>query len=125
VARIRTLCLLATVVMVACSREPTAVSDGVLSVSRAPGALRLGNTSAGSVNYFVIERSSAALIDWVPCAGPSCPAVPPAGSVSVPHSQIAGYSAGAREVIVYWWRSVADGAGGFRPDSLRNLVAPL
>lgn len=123
---VRALSLLsATAVAVTCSRSPTGVSDGVLSVARTAGALRLQNASQGPVNYFVVERGAAALIDWIPCAGPSCPAVPAAGSVSVPHAQIAGYAVGATEAIVYWWRSVADGAGGFHADSLRHLVTPL
>ena len=122
------LALAAVVLAVGCeapSRPPTSVSDGVLTASATASVLRLHNASSAAVNYFVLARDAAPLIDWAPCAGPACPAIPAGGSVSLPYSQIAGYSAATTEAIVWWWHSVSDGTGGFRPDSLRTLVAPL
>lgn len=122
------LALAAVVLAVGCeapSRPPTLVSDGVLTASAAAGVLRLQNASSEAVNYFVLARDAAPLIDWAPCAGPTCAAIPAGGSVSLPYSAIAGYSSATSEALVWWWHSVSDGAGGFRPDSLRNLLVPL
>ncbi len=122
------LAVAAVVLAVGCetpSRPPASVSNGVVTASAAAGGLRLRNASSEAVNYFVLARDAAPLIDWAACAGPSCPAIAAHDSVSVPYSDIAGYSSASTEAIVYWWHSVSHGAGGFRPDSLRNFVAPL
>jgi hypothetical protein len=122
------LALAAVVLVVGCeapSRPPTSVSDGVLTATARASALRLRNSSSQAVNYFVLASDAVPLVDWLPCAGPACPAIPAGGSVSLPYSQIAGYSASTTEAIVWWWHSVSDGAGGYQPDSLRTLLAPL
>jgi hypothetical protein len=122
------LALAVVVLVVGCeapSRPPTSVSGGVLTVTAAAGVLRLRNGSQEAVNDFLLARDAVPLVDWLPCAGPACPAVPSGDSVSVPYVQVAGYSPATTEAIVWWWHSVSDGAGGFRPDSPRSLVAPL
>jgi len=122
------LALVAVVLAVGCEaplRPPTSVSDGVLTATATAGVLRLQNASSQAVNYFVLARDAAPLIDWAPCAGPTCPAVPAGGSVSLPYSGIVGYTSATKEAIAWWWHSVSDGAGGFRTDSLRNLLVPL
>ncbi len=115
----------ATLVVAACTHEPTAVSDGALRVVTGTDALTLQNSSPAAINYFVVERGYAARINWAPCAGPSCPAVPAAGTATVPFLEIAGYAPGAHEAIVYWWHTVLNGTSGFRVDTVRALVAPL
>ena len=122
------LALVAVVLAVGCevpSRPPTSVSDGVLTATATASVLRLRNASSQAVNYFVLARDAAPLIDWAPCAGPTCAAIAAGGSVSLPYSQIVGYSSATKEAIIWWWHSVSDGAGGYRPDSLRTLVASL
>src|SRR6266436_5779877 len=67
-------------------------------------ALRIVNTSDAPIYYFLVERQSAALIDWAPCTNPSaCSSVAAHGDAQVPFSQIAGYEPGEREAIFYWW----------------------
>ena len=107
------------------SRPPTSVSGGVLTATAAEGLLWLRNASSQAVNYFVLARDAAPLIDWVPCAGPTCPAIPARDSVSKPYSDIAGYSPATTEAIVYWWHSVSDVPGIYSPDSLRVLLVTL
>ena len=112
-------------VVIGCQSAPTAVSDGTVTVTSSAGALRLANGSSFPVNYFLLARDAAPLIDWAPCAGPGCPVIPAHGTVIAPRGQVAGLSAGTTEVVTYWWRSILDGNGGFRPDSIRALVARL
>ena len=119
------LALFAALVMAACGAPTAVTSDGVLTVRPRDPALQIENRSPTPVNHFIVERAYAARILWMPCAGPTCPVIPAEGLVEIPYSSIAGYSSGAHEAIVYWWRSVPDGAGGFRPDSIRGLVTPL
>ena len=115
-----------TALAIAGCTEPTSpVSDGVLNVRAQDSLLQIENTSSAPVHRFIVERAYAARINWAGCAGPACPAIDAGAVVEIPYSLIAGYSSGAREAIVYWWRSVPDGAAGFRPDSIRALVAPL
>lgn len=116
---------LMVLVVISCRSAPTAVSDGALTVTSKIGVLRLQNRSAAAVNYFLLARDASPLIDWAPCAGPSCPVIPAFGAVDVPRAQVAGLTAATTEVNTYWWHSVADGQGGFQPDSIRVLVARL
>jgi hypothetical protein len=105
---------------IACS-SPT----GPLDVKANPASLRLTNSSATPVYYFIVERQTAALINWALCADPvACVSVPPHGQITVPYEQIAGYTSQAREAIVYWWHLEASD-GQFRADSVRALVVRL
>ncbi len=123
--RIATALLLSWVALVAtaaCS-DPLSVTDGVLRVNPQPPGLNIMNASAQPVHLFIADRNTLALLDWAPCAGPSCPSLPGGASVLRPCSEIVGCTADSREAVVYWWRSVPDGAGAFRPDSIRQLIA--
>ena len=112
----------ASVLVVACESS-TAVSDGVLTVSHTVGVLHLRNGSPTPIYYFALERETAALVDWIPLVGPGSTSIPARGEVALLYSTIFGYKAGAKEALVYWWRAVPDGAGGYRADSVRFLVA--
>lgn len=88
-------------------------------------ALAITNSSDLPVYHFVVERQTAALIDWIACTDPSCPNVAPHTRKLVPYDQIAGYEAGDREAIVYWWHLEPLATGGFQADSIRALVVRL
>lgn len=109
----------------ACS-SPTSVSDGDLSVLRHPGNLELRNASSMPLSYFVVEReTAAAVLDWRPCTGPRCPTIDPYAAVSVPDSAILGFTASAREAIVFWWRAVADSTTLVPAGSIHSVITPL
>ncbi|HXY68922.1 MAG TPA: hypothetical protein VEH62_05700 [Gemmatimonadales bacterium] len=116
---------LAVLAAIGCRSAPTALFDDVLAATSSGGAIRLQSRSVLVINYFLLARDASPLIDWAPCAGPGCPAIPAGGTVDVPHAQVPGLTAATTEVLTYWWHSVADGRGGFRPDSLRVLIVPL
>ncbi len=117
--------LAAAFLAIGCRAEPTAVSDAALTVARGATAFRLQNASAVPINYFIVERDLAARLDWAACVGPTCPAVPPSGSIAVTYAQVAGYAAGAREAIVYWWHSIPASGGGYLADSIRAVDTPF
>ena len=99
---------------VGCHTEPTAATNGVLTVAHAPNAaFRLYNTGLGPVYYIAVEAGTAALINWAACDGPRCPSVPAQDSVDLPYAQISGYSVTAKEATFFWWRSRADSLRGF------------
>jgi hypothetical protein len=120
---LRALPIVAVAALAVACESSTAVTDGVLTVTHTVGVLHLRNGSPTPVYYFVLERETAALVDWIPLVGPESPTIPARGEVALPYSAIFGYAAGAKEALVYWWRAVPDGAGGYRADSVRNLVA--
>lgn len=113
-----------TLLSMACS-DPTAVTDGVLTVERHRGSLTLRNASLTPVHYFVVERTTATRVRWLACAGPGCPAVPAADSVTVPDSLIFGFTPAAQAAVVYWWHAVPRDPSGLRADSIRSLTTPL
>lgn len=107
-------------------RDSVAPASDVLRTATTPlpPALRLQNETGEPVYYFVAERNALALLDFVLCTTPSCPAVPARGAVSLPYGEIAGYRSGAREAVVLHWR-LRPQSGGYAPDSVRALVVPL
>jgi hypothetical protein len=114
------------VLLAAACNNPTSVSDDALSVRRHPGDLELRNASSRPLSYFVVERETAAItLDWRPCTGPRCPIIDGHAAVSVPDSAIFGFTASAREAIVFWWRAVADSTALVPPESIHSLVTPL
>jgi hypothetical protein len=116
----RILSCLVAVLLAACD-SPV----GPLLVTARPPSLRLNNRSDSPLYYFIVERESSALVDWIVCALPSCPGVEPHSEKSIPYSQIVGYRDGEREAIVYWWRIVPVPSGGFRADSIRATIVGL
>lgn len=98
---------------------------GPLVIQTRPSSLLLTNRSDSSLYYFIVERESSALVDWIVCESPSCPGVGPHSAKAIAYSQIVGYSDGEREAMLYWWRLVPAPAGGFRFDSIRAMVVGL
>lgn len=116
----RILTCVAAMVVAACEAPV-----GPLVIQTGPSSLLLTNRSDSSLYYFIVERESSALIDWIACESPSCPRVGSHSAKTIPYSQIAGYSDGEREAILYWWRLVPAAAGGFRFDSIRAMAVGL
>jgi hypothetical protein len=106
--------------------SPTTPNGGQFTVQASPPVLELSNHTPAAVYSFPIERGAAAYTDWAPCSDPTrCAAVRVGQSTTVAYSQIAGYTAAAREAIVYWWHLVPGGPTGFQPDTIRAVVVTL
>ncbi|HEX2091696.1 MAG TPA: hypothetical protein VHG28_04805 [Longimicrobiaceae bacterium] len=123
----RVLASLLLLCVVAACPGPTGIrTQGRLEI-RADGArLHLTNHAARPVYTFIVERATAALIDWAPCVDPAkCEGIAPGQERRVPYEQIGGYTRGAREGIVYWWHLEPGSEGRFQPDSIRAEVVPF
>jgi len=119
--------LILAVAAAACVSPVIASEDGTLRVQANGHHLIMVNRSDAPAFYFLVERETAAVIDWVPCVdlGGDCPTVSAHDGIQVKYTEIAGYTPEAREISVYWWFAVADQHGGLRPDSIRTLIVPL
>jgi hypothetical protein len=113
------------VLMAACASPTGLVSDGTLEVRPRDADVQLRNLSERPVFYFMAERETLTLIDWRPCVTAECPSVAAHALLTVPHEQIVGFTPGAREAVVFWWRAVPAGPGTFAADSIRSLIVPL
>ncbi|HYF39829.1 MAG TPA: hypothetical protein VD930_09085 [Gemmatimonadales bacterium] len=95
----------------ACS-GPTAVSEGDFTIRATGQDVLLVNSAERPTFYFLVERDTAAVINFATCVqGPQCPHVAAGATVGVPYTRITGYQPGKREIIVYWWRSVPSSSG--------------
>src|SRR5205807_6487729 len=109
--------VLATVLILsaACQSPAGPAALSPLRIVARDSALQLENLSSEPVFYFVYERQAAALIDWTPCVGQSCPSLAGHAKTGVPYATIGGYAPGKTEAIVWWWRSVPGAADAPAP----------
>lgn len=105
------------------------IAAGSVSVTTSNGAIEIRNGTERSVFTFIVERQTAALIDWMPCL--PHPNVRCGGGVGegqtlrIPYASINGYKPGATEAIVYWWTPVQDAAGTWRAENMQSAVVRL
>ena len=99
---------------------------GSLTAQASRPAVQLNNNSSATVYTFVVERETAAVMNWAPCTNPFlCPGLAPGKEATLPYSDIAGYTPGARQAVVYWWHLVPGDGPGLRPDSVRGVLLDL
>lgn len=121
----RRILAFAMLIAAACA-DGTAPKSDLLQIHVLPDALHIVNTSPQSVYVFVAERNTLALLDWAPCSDPTtCEGIAVGGSQLLPFAEITGYTVDATEVVVHHWHLVSNGAGGFRPDSIRATIVAL
>jgi hypothetical protein len=112
-------------IAVACSNS-TGLPVERLAVQVAPPVLLLTNQSPAPIYFLAMNRASLAAANWAFCSDPTrCIALNPGVSTALPYAQIGGYTQGAREAVVYWWHLIRATGTGFRPDSIRAVVAAL
>lgn len=110
--------------LLACG-DPASVTQDQLTIQATGREVVLSSTAAQPTFYLVVERETAALINFGMCINqPQCQSVAAGSTVRVPYSEITGYHAGSKEAIVYWWRAVRTPAGP-QADSLRVTVTKL
>lgn len=110
----------------ACGDPATFRLDGPLSVRVRAPRVELRNETPRPVYVFVVERESAARIDWMTCVNPDeCDAIAPGDGETVRYDQIAGYEDGDREAIVYWWHVVQQPGGGWAAETVHSQVVRL
>lgn len=105
--------------------DPAAVTQEQFTIQATGREVVLSNATAQPTFYLVVERQTAALIDFATCVQqPECQSVGAGSTVRVPYGEITGYRVGSKEAIVYWWRAVPSPTGA-RADSLRSTVTEL
>ncbi len=118
------LCLLAALLSVMACGGPTSVTEDDFTIGTTGHEVVLRNGAGGPTFYRIIERETAAVLDFVTCVLPHCPHVAPSATVRVRYGSISGYRPHRREAIVYWWRSVPSPSGP-QADGLRITVIEL
>jgi hypothetical protein len=119
------LSLLAVLLGVSACSGPTSVTEDDFTIRATGQEVVLRNGAARPTFYLIVERETAAVIDFVTCVDESqCPHVASGATVRVPYSAISGYRPGKREAIVYWWRSVLSPTGP-QADSFHSTVMRL
>jgi hypothetical protein len=105
--------------------DPASVTQDQFTIQATGREVVLNNAAPRPTFYLIVERETAALIDFALCVGqPECRSVGSGSIVRVPYSEITGYHAGSQQAIVYWWRAVP-GPSGPRADSLRSAITDL
>ena len=122
--RNRLALLFLPVALLACG-DSTDQNADELSIQTTGEEVILSNAADRAAFYFIVERETAALLDFTTCVeGPDCQNVAPRKTIRIPYRQIAGYKPDGKEAIVYWWRRVLAPTGP-RADDLHNQVVEL
>lgn len=128
-ARRRVIAFLTCAALVACGRaeDPAGPVTVVVAVQAAERTLTVRNPGREPLAVFVVERQTAALINWAPCAstGPGCLRLAPGGSITVAYTEVTGWTPQATEAIVYTWRVLPKHGGGYRAGPLGSYVVDL
>ena len=112
--------LLFAAAIAACHSDgPTAVSNNAVRVVREGSALRITNLSDEPRAYAAFDPNWLALADlsltaFCATQQPSCLRLPAHGSVLVKLTDVGGYSASTKTIVVWTWRVIPNGAGGLQ-----------
>ena len=122
------LLILGAAVFTGCSDQAPGAKE-VIAVARAEGGIELQNSSDGPIVYTALERHyfETALALWGPCPDLTSCRLDPGEHAVIPYSAIAGYTSGATEAVVAWWRIVPDGKGGEQledPQTVSVVLVP-
>jgi len=105
--------------------DPASITREQFTIQATGREVVLSNAAPQPTFYLVVERETAALVNFALCVGdPGCRSVAPDSTVRVPYGEITGYRPGSKEAVVYWWRAVP-GPTGLRADSVRSTVTKL
>lgn len=120
------IAVVATIALAGCD-NPFETQSDLVRIRRAPQALDITNLSSEPVYYFASERGALALLDWLACADPvTCKSVAPGATKRIPYVELASYSEGAREAVVFHWRLVPLSVRpAYAPDSIRATIVKL
>ncbi|MDN5204879.1 hypothetical protein QQ008_26040 [Fulvivirgaceae bacterium BMA10] len=106
------------------SCEKNDISPGDLEVSSHDKVLKIHNRFESEIYYFVVERNTAALINWVPRVGKNSPFVESGKTVEVNFESILGYKDDAEEAIVYYWIAIHQ-KGSLVPGNVHSIIVNL
>src|SRR5215208_1204172 len=79
-------------------RDSTDVAQDEFSIHATGEEVVLTNATEKPTYYFIVERQTAAVLDFATCVeGPRCKSVAPGSTARIPYRQIAGYKADRKE----------------------------
>lgn len=111
--------VLAALFATGCQEGPTVLTNGIISAKREATGVRITNQTNDARAYMINDPDWLAVADLsfsVLCTttDPGCLRLPAKGSVLVPFADIGGYSASTTTVVIWTWRVVPNGVGGFQ-----------
>jgi hypothetical protein len=109
--------LLLAVSLAACKDGATVVTNGLVKAVREGNGVRLTNMTDEARAYAIndpdwLAVASLDLIAACSTTDVACLRLPANASVFVPFTEVGGYSASSKEVQVWTWRVLPNGAGG-------------
>jgi hypothetical protein len=117
--------LLLPIPLLACGDSTAESAEDQFGIQTTGEEVVLSNATERPTFYFVVERQTAAVLDFATCVeGPRCKSVPPGTTARIPYRQITGYKPDRKEAIVYWWQSVLAPTGP-HVDQVRQKVVEL
>jgi hypothetical protein len=124
--KLRLLALALAVGSVAC-HSTTSVTSELLTVAADGSALTLKNPNPWPVFYIAADPGFLALADYALCVNPesNCPRVAARSTVRVPYSDIAGYNAASKDVVIMQWRLQRELSGSYTAIDFSSLQLRL
>lgn len=109
-----------------CSDPTGRPLGGEVTVRGEGGFVRISSARAEHVYYFLVERETAAVVDWQPCTlhREVCDHVHAGETISIPYAEVPGWEAGDDEAILFWWHLV-EVDGSLRADEVRSITFAL
>jgi hypothetical protein len=112
------------VILLASCHDLAAPNAGNVDAWLEDSGLVAVNPTSRTIYYAAIEPGLAAASYWVPCAVPdTCLSLPPAKKTTIHYAENAGWQPGSQGEQFNHWHLVPDNLDGFRPDSLRHVIA--
>ena len=111
------LILAATMALTSCADRVTAITNGAVTVRKEATGIRIDNGTNQARAYLANDPEWLALADLSLMAicettDSGCLRIPANGTAHVPFSEIGGYSASTKTVLVWTWRVLPEGVGG-------------
>ena len=126
---IAVLCSLCAVILMntgGCDDVAFSISPGQVTIVKGGSRVRIANGREAPIFFFVVERETAAAINWAPCTNPDgCLRVDPGKIEMLQVTAIVGFRPDAEEAILYWWHLIPTEGDEFTVDEIRHTVFDL
>lgn len=99
--------------IISCSDNPLAFKSDEIDVLVSKNKMTIINKTENPIFYFVVERETAAAINWVPISSSENEIIPQQNK-QLNLNDVFGFKAG-RQIIVYYWSDP-------NPQSIKNIV---
>lgn len=105
--------------------QQNGIVAGNLEVTAANNMVKLRNTTENQIGYMVVDKDQMVVALYPPC-NTQCPMVKQGETVSVPYSQINGYTSKSTDAVVLWWKYTRRADGTLAPEgAMQNTNVKL